>query len=79
MSKPTWLIYNRNYNFIIWKVKLSNKSRTFRSIKINSNQTYGHLADQNKRGQLRGSFDKIFYPQLKNNIIKIFDGSIKDI
>ena len=52
----------------------SNKSDIFRKIKLSKKETYGEIADSGRRP--RGSFDKIFKPQLTNYCELIFDGHI---
>ena len=68
-----------NKNFIIYEIKLSNRSYIFRNIKINKNETFGQIADSNQRGKLRGCFDKIFKNQLANYCKIIFNGNINDL
>lgn len=65
-----------NYNFKVYEIKLSNKNHIFRNIKLNKNETYGDICELNQRGKLRGSFYKIFKPQLNNYCNLIFDGNI---
>jgi len=69
----------RNSEFKVYEIKLSNTSEVFRSIKLNKKETYGEIADNNQRGKLRGSFEKIFKPQLENNCNLIFDGHISQL
>jgi hypothetical protein len=70
----------KNKNFKVYEIKLSNKSKEWRNIKISEKAgTYGKIADGNKRGQLRGSFYKIFKPQLKKFCTLIFDGNISQL
>ena len=63
-----------NKNFKVYEVKLSNKSDIFRKIQLSKKETYGEIADSGRRP--RGSFDKIFKPQLTNYCELIFDGHI---
>ena len=69
----------RNKNFKIYEIKLSNTSETWRSIKINKEETYGEIADKNQRGKLRGYFYTIFKPQLGCHCKLIFDGHISKL
>lgn len=66
-------------HFIIYEIKLSNKSDIFRNIKISSSDTFGKIADANQRGKLRGAFETIFKKQLGNNCNMIFNGYLKDL
>jgi hypothetical protein len=66
-------------HFIIYEIKLSNKSDIFRNIKISNNETFGKIADANQRGKLRGAFETIFKKQLGNNCNIIFNGYLKDL
>lgn len=66
--------------FIIYEIKLSNTSDTWRNIKFTKKSgTYGQIADANKRGQLRANFYKIIKPQIKNHCDIIFDGYLHNI
>jgi len=47
--------------------------------KFKNPSTYGSIADDNKRGLLRGCFHSIFKPQLGNNCQIIFNGNILDL
>lgn len=69
----------QNKNFKIYEVKLSNTSKTWRSIKINKKETYGEIADKNQRGKLRGCFYTIFKKQLGCHCKLIFDGHISKL
>jgi len=42
-------------------------------------ETFGEIAKKNQRGKLRGSFEKIFKPQLGENCKLIFDGHISEL
>jgi hypothetical protein len=67
----------KNKNFIVYEIKLSNKNPIWENIIISKKSgTYGKIASENKRGQLRGSFYDIFYPQLKKYCNIIFNGHI---
>lgn len=68
-----------NKIYQVYEIKLSNIHPIFRNIKLNKNETYGEIADKNQRGKLRGSFYKIFKPQLKDHCHLIFDGEIKHL
>lgn len=70
--------YKEKY-FIIYEIKLSNKSEIFRNIKISNNETFGHIVDTNQRGKLRGAFEIIFKKQLGTNCNIIFDSYLKDL
>lgn len=65
--------------FKVYEIKLSNKDPRFRSVKLNKNETYGEIADNNQRGKLRGAFEKIFQPQLSSQCNLIFDGTLDDL
>jgi hypothetical protein len=41
--------------------------------------TYGEIADNNSRGQLRGCFETIFRPQLGDKCELIFDGNLSNL
>ena len=72
----------KNGNFIVYEIKLSNKSNIWRNIELSKKSgTYGKIADENKRGLLRGCFYDIFKPQLdKKNCCKIiFNGNIREL
>jgi len=42
-------------------------------------KTFGDIVEQKRRGELRGSFEKIFKPQLGENCKLIFDGHISEL
>ena len=42
-------------------------------------KTYGQIADENRRGQLRGGFYSVFQPQLGTHCELIFDGHISEL
>jgi len=64
-------------NFKIYEIKLSNKSQTFRSIRLNKKETYGEIADSGRRP--RGCFETIFKKQLGDKCKLIFDGHISEL
>ena len=66
-----------NKNFKVYEVNLSNKDEVFRKIKISKQETYGNIADSGRRP--RGSFYKIFKPQLDCHCKLIFDGHISEL
>ena len=68
-----------NLNFKIYEIKLSNKDKIFREIKLNKKETYGEISEKNQRGKLRGCFETIFKSQLKNYCCLIFDGNILEL
>lgn len=70
--------FNNNI-FKVYEIKLSNISQIWRNVLISKNRTYGQIADENKRGQLRGIFYKKFKPQLENHCNLIFDGHVSDL
>jgi hypothetical protein len=62
------------------KKKLIDAIRTEKAgSKFKKPKTYGEIADSNKRGQLRGSFETIFKPQLGDNCKLIFDGHLSEL
>lgn len=65
--------------FKVYEIKLSNTSEIWKSINLTKNQTFGQIASENKRGLLRASFDKIFYPQLINYSNIIFHGHLSEL
>ena len=67
--------FNKNF-FKIFKCELSNNSITWNNIQINKNQTFLDMCNQRKRTRL--SFSSI-KTQLKNNIIKIYEGNLENI
>tara|TARA_B110000238_G_C16082972_1_gene420342 strand:+ start:604 stop:1332 length:729 start_codon:yes stop_codon:yes gene_type:complete len=67
----------KNKKFKVYEVKLSNKNEYFRNIKMSKKETYGNIADSGRRP--RGSFYKIFEPQLDNHCKLIFDGHISEL
>jgi hypothetical protein len=69
----------RNKIFKVYEIKLSNKSKIWRSIKINEKETYGEIADKNMRGKLRGDFYTKFKNQLGYHCKLIFDGHISKL
>jgi len=70
----------RNKHFIVYEIKLSNINPIWRNVIISKKSgSYGKIANENKRGQLRGSFYTIFYPQLKNYCSIIFNGTINEL
>ena len=69
----------RNKNFKVYEIKLSNTSETFRAIKINKKESYGEIADNNKRGKLRACFYTKFKPQFGYHCKLIFDGHISKL
>lgn len=66
-----------NKNFKIYEIKLSNKNEIFRNINISKKETFGNIADSGRRP--RGSFYKIFKPQLGYNCKLIFDDNISNL
>jgi hypothetical protein len=68
-----------NFNFKVYEIKLSNKNEIFRNIKINKNETYGEIADNNQRGKLRGCFETVFKYQLGDKCKLIFNGHISNL
>lgn len=68
-----------NFNFKVYEIKLSNKNEIFRNIKINKNETYGEIADNNQRGKLRGCFETVFKHQLGDKCKLIFNGHISNL
>lgn len=66
-----------NCNFKVYEIKLSNKNNVFRNIKLSKKETYGEIADSKRRP--RGSFEKIFKPQLGDHCKLIFDGHISEL
>jgi hypothetical protein len=68
----------RNRCFKVYEIKLSNKNEIFRSIKLTKKENYGEIADNNQRGKLRSSFEKI-KPQLEQYCNLIFDGHISKL
>jgi len=47
--------------------------------KFKKPMTYGEIADNNSRGQLRGCFETIFRPQLGDKCELIFDGHLSNL
>jgi hypothetical protein len=47
--------------------------------KFKKPKTYGEICKENKRGELRSSFDDTFKPQLGEHCKLIFDGNISDL
>ena len=45
----------------------------------NRHKTFGDIVKQKRRGELRGSFEKIFQPQLGDHCKLIFDGHISEL
>ena len=68
-----------NKKFKIFEIKLANTDLRWRLIRLTKENTFGQIADANKRGQLRACFYTIFKPQLKENCKLIFDGIITDL
>ena len=68
-----------NKKFKVFEIRLSNKHPIWRSVQLNKKETYGMIADANKRGQLRGCFYKVFKPQLESYCKLIFDGYLDDL
>ena len=66
-----------NKNFKVYEIKLSNKNKIFRDIKVSKKETYGNIAESGRRP--RGSFYKIFKPQLGCHCKLIFDGHISEL
>lgn len=69
----------KNKKFKVYEIHLSNSSNIFRNIKLNKKDTYGQIADSNRRGKLRGCFYKQFKPQLEEYCELIFDGFISEL
>ena len=65
--------------FKVYEMQLANNSEIWRSVQMSSKNTYGTIADANKRGLLRASFYKVFYPQLKTHCKLIFDGHFSEL
>lgn len=63
-----------NKNFKVYEVKLSNKNKIFRNIKISKKEKYSDICDSGRRP--RGCFDTIFKPQLGKYCKLIFNGHI---
>ena len=63
--------------FKVYEIKLSNKNEIFRNINISKKETYGNIAESGRRP--RGSFYKIFKPQLGCHCNLIFDGHISEL
>lgn len=64
-------------NFKVYEIKLSNKNKIFRNIKLSKKETYGDIADSGRRP--RGCFDTLFQPQLGTYCELIFDGNISEL
>lgn len=47
--------------------------------KVSKPITFGEVVDANQRGRLRGSFEKVFQPQLGEDCTLIFDGNISEL
>jgi hypothetical protein len=67
----------RNKMFKVYEIKLSNKSETFRDIKITKTETYGEQCDRKVRP--RCGFETILKPQLGEHCKLIFDGHISKL
>ncbi len=65
-----------NKHFKIYEISLANNSEIFRNVKLNKTETFGEIANANKRGKLRGCFYTIFKPQLESHCTLIFDDNI---
>ena len=62
-----------NKQFKIYKLKLSNDSKKFKSVKINSDKTYEQVCNEGKRPRI--SF-KLLKEQLNNDFQMIYEGSL---
>lgn len=74
-------IHYLDRTFKVYLVPLSNTSQEWRSILINK-KTFGQIADENKRGELRGSFYSVFKPELDSMGAYcecIFDGKLSEL
>jgi hypothetical protein len=67
----------RNKKFKVYEVKLSNKSFTFRNIKLTKTETYGEQCEQRRRPHC--GFEKIVKPQLGDHCKLIFEGHISEL
>lgn len=66
-------------SFKVYEISLESSDSKFLNIMINKNETFEEIAKKNQRGKLRGSFYKVFKPQLKNNCKLIFSGTIENL
>lgn len=69
----------KNFRFKVYLIKLKNTSDEWRNLKLTKLNTYGEIADANRRGQLRCCFYNIVFTQLKNHIELIFDGHLDEL
>ena len=69
----------KNKRFKVFEIPLSNTDPCWRAVMINKTESFGEIADADKRGKLRGAFYKVFKPQLEKNCTLIFDGHIADL
>jgi hypothetical protein len=67
--------------FKIYRIPLSNMADHFRNVKLSMTNTYGQVADANKRGQLRGAFYDVFHKQLSPLGLStcVFDGPLSEL
>lgn len=63
--------------FKVYEIRLSNESKIFKNIKISKKETYENVVNKGKRP--RGSFYKIFKPQLGDYCKLIFQGHISEL
>ena len=68
------LLVGGNKNDLIQRLKIENPGSKFKKPK-----TYHEICIENKRGELRGYFEKIFKPQLGELCELIFDGHISEL
>jgi hypothetical protein len=66
-------------HFKVYMIKLKNTSEEWRNLKLTKLNSYGDIADANRRGQLRCCFYNVVYPQLNEHIQLVFDGHFDDL
>ena len=63
-------------HFVLWRVPLSNSSKEWRAVKVNSKETFDDHCKQGRRPRI--TWEGI-YPQIKDHCSKVFDGTFAQI